>query len=261
MPKSRSKSRKSSRKSSVKSKLKSIVKSRVTSQSKQPEQPKIPDRLLIDEDSESKYSKCIADDCYYLPINTTLQTKSIGQSLSNPYELTSQPDTKNQDEMIKCIKKNRFYNSETNTCDKLTTDSWDKIHFADKFKYCANNYMLYNPERNSCTTAINDFKYYANKIDDLILHKSNNMEDPTIKKYIKLLLSVIVRISSIINPNTAEALEVPEIKTPEDYYKYKEFLFNSLKGLTSTLKQNYENPEIDIRKLKFYRYLLQEDSY
>lgn len=220
----------------------------------------IPETVLVDQNSDSKYSKCIADSCYYIPVNTNIQKPSIGQSPTDPYQLTSQPDLSRQDDKLICIKQNRYYNTENNTCNSLTEDSWNKIHSGDKVRYCANNYMLYNPERNSCTTALNDFKYYTNKIEDLMLQKSNNMTDPNIKKYITLMISVLNRTLNIIYSDS-EGIDIPEIKTAEDYYKTKHIINDAIIEVSKKLKEEYSDPEIDVRKLKFYRYLLQEDKF
>ena len=182
---------------------------------------------------------------------------SIGQSSSDPYVLTSQPDMTRENDKLICIKHNRFYNTENNKCEQLTESSWDKIHVGDKFKYCANNYTLYNPERNSCTTALNDFKYYTAKIEDIMLQKSNNMSDSKIQQYIKLMTSVV----TIVYNNT-DPIDIPDIKTPEDYYAAKKILQDAIIELTKNLKEQYgDSDDINIRKLKFYKYLLQEDKF
>ncbi len=251
----------SRKKSKLKSKLK-ILKSKRTIKPVE-SIPKesvrdLPDSILLDI-PESKYSKCIADDCYFLPINTTLSSKSVGQSMTNPYEISGKIPNQPDDSMIKCIKQNKYYDRENKTCSSLTQSSWDKIHIADKSAYCSNNYMTYNPERNSCTTSLNDFKYYTNKIEDLMLQKSNNMKDPEIKKYIKLLISVVSRTLTIVNGDSIP-LDLEEINTSEDYYKQKEELLFLLKNVNKNLKEAYGDPEIDVRKLKFYRYLMHEDN-
>jgi hypothetical protein len=255
-------SRKKSRSlKSSKAKLKKLrsISTKTQQDKLEPEKIKIPENVLTDENTESKYSKCIADSCYYLPVNTELKKPSIGQSPTDPYELSSQPDKSRDSDKLICIKQNRFYDTENNTCTELNHSAWDKIHAGDKFKYCGNNYMLYNPERNSCTTAINDFKYYTAKIEDLMLQKSNNMNDPKIKKYINLMISIVNRTLAIIYSDS-EGIDIPEVKTPEDYYKTKNILYDAILEITKKLKEEYNDPEIDIRKLKFYKYLQQEDK-